>query len=330
MPRRRVWRRCVSVLTAPRRRAIARRSGPHDLPAPIPPIPVDPTDSRPGAEPVDSDRAPAARSPADGGDRGDSRRRHGSAGQEADRFSAASFDSRLIIDAAVDGGERVCRAGPRRPHARADRRARSRRRAGDPREISQHRRRRAVRRWARSQLEAPLRDRMIELADRVILEFRNEAPAIAQVQWEQARDCLAFAQELAPRRSSIAARRAYVDGHLTRIAAGSDRAGLEKAIARFPRGGAAGSRIARSVSRPRAHLCLFAVGHRRRSSRRSTEAEKRGYTRGRREQAQLGDAYRLRAERARAAAARLTARSASNNCTAPPRTTASASRISKG
>ena len=35
------------------------------------------------------------------------------------------------------------------------------------------------------------------------------------------------------------------------------------------------------------------------------EAEERGYTRGRREKAQLGDAYRMRAERARSAAARL-------------------------
>jgi hypothetical protein len=156
-----------------------------------------------------------------------------------------------------------------------------------------------------SRLEAPLRDRMIELADRVIHEFRAEAPAITEVQWQQARASLAFAQELAPRRSSIAAKRVYVDGHLTRIAAGNDRAGLEKAIGEFREA----ARLDSQWPDPYlglARIYAYSLRDVDALTEAIEEAEKRGYTRGRREKAQLGDAYRVRAERARSAAARLT------------------------
>jgi hypothetical protein len=156
-----------------------------------------------------------------------------------------------------------------------------------------------------SQLEDPLRERMIELADRVIHEFRNEAPAITELQWQQARDSLAFAQELGSRRSAIAARRAYVDGHLARIAAGTDRVGLDKAISEF-REAARLDSISPDPYLGLARIYAYSLVDVDALIAAIEEAEKRGYTRGRREKAQLGDAYRMRAERSRFAAARLT------------------------
>lgn len=147
-----------------------------------------------------------------------------------------------------------------------------------------------------------LRNRMVALADRVILEFRTEAPNISQVEWQHARDCLAFAQDLSSR-SSTAARRAYVEAHLVRIAA-RDRNGFEDAIRAFRESAEL------DPDSPDPYLGLARIYA---YSLRDVEplidaieqAEQRGYVRGRREQAQLGDAYRFRADRARASAARL-------------------------
>jgi serine/threonine protein kinase len=155
-----------------------------------------------------------------------------------------------------------------------------------------------------SQLEQPLRDRMIELADRVIHEFRTESPAITEEEWQQARASLAFAQELGPRRSSIAARRMYVDGQLTRIAAGDDRTQLDKAIGEFRESARLDSRSPDPYL-GLARIYAYSFNDVDALEGAIEEAEQRGYTRGRRERAQLGDAYRMRADRERAAAARL-------------------------
>jgi tetratricopeptide (TPR) repeat protein len=152
------------------------------------------------------------------------------------------------------------------------------------------------------QVRAPLRDRMVALADRTILEFRTESPSISEVEWQQARDCLAFARELSSR-SAIAAKRAYIDGHLLRIAA-KDRSGFEEAIRKFRES----ARLDPDAPDPYLGLArIYAY------SLREVEplidaiknAEQRGYEPGPREQAQMGDAYRFRADRTFAAAARL-------------------------
>lgn len=155
-----------------------------------------------------------------------------------------------------------------------------------------------------SQLEVPLRDRMIELADGVIHEFRTEAPAITEEEWQQARDSLVFAQELSPRRSSIAARRAYIEAHLTRIAADGDRTQVDKAISQFREA----ARLDPRSPDPYlglARIYAYSLGDVDALLGAIEQAEARGYTRGRRERAELGDAYRMRADRERAAAARL-------------------------
>ena len=152
------------------------------------------------------------------------------------------------------------------------------------------------------EVRAALRDRMVALADRVIAEYRTPMPNISQVEWEQARDSLAFAQELSSR-PEIAAKRAYIDAHLIRIAA-RDRTGFEEAVRAFRESARLDARS------PDPYLGLARIYS---YSLRDVdplieaieEAERRGYTSGPREQAQRGDAYRFRAERSRLAAASL-------------------------
>ena len=152
------------------------------------------------------------------------------------------------------------------------------------------------------EVRAALRHRMEALADRAIVEFRSESPSVSEVEWKQARDAIAFAQELSPR-STLAAKRAYIDAHLVRIAA-KDRAGFEEAVRGFRESARLDTEsfdpylgLARiyAYSLPEVEPLLDAID----------EAERRGYQSGPREQAQIGDAYRFRADRTRAAAAGL-------------------------
>jgi serine/threonine protein kinase len=152
------------------------------------------------------------------------------------------------------------------------------------------------------EVRAALRDRMVALADRAILEFRTESPSVSEVEWRQARDSIAFAQELSSR-SALAAKRAYIDAHLARIAA-KDRAGFEEAV----RGFRESARLDSQAFDPYLGLArIYAYSLREVEPLIDAieEAERRGYQRGPREQAQIADAYRFRADRTRAAAASL-------------------------
>jgi hypothetical protein len=152
------------------------------------------------------------------------------------------------------------------------------------------------------QVRAPLRDRMVALADRAILEFRSDAKVVSEVEWQRARDCIAFAQELSSR-PAIAAKRAYIDAHLARITA-RDRTGIEAAV----RGFRESARLDRQAPDPYLGLArVYAYSLREVEPLIDAikEAEQRGYPPGPREQAQIGDAYRFRADRTRAAAASL-------------------------
>ena len=152
------------------------------------------------------------------------------------------------------------------------------------------------------QVRVPLRDRMVALADRAILEFRTDSPSVSEVEWQRARDSIAFAQELSSR-SAIAAKRAYIDAHLARIAA-KDRTGFEAAV----RGFRESARLDAQAFDPYLGLArIYAYSLREVEPLIDAieQAEQRGYQRGPREQAQIGDAYRFRADRTLAAAARL-------------------------
>ena len=151
-------------------------------------------------------------------------------------------------------------------------------------------------------VRAPLRDRMVALADRAILEFRSESPNVSELEWQQARDSIVFAQDLSSR-SALAAKRAYIEAHLARIAA-RDRAGFEEAV----RGFRESARLDADTPDPYLGLArIYAYSLREVEPLIDAikEAERRGYQPGPREQAQIGDAYRFRADRTRAAAAGL-------------------------
>ena len=274
-----------------------------------------PADSGTGAQPVDSDRTAAARRPDNRGDRGDSAATAGGAGGRSVTCSVASFDAVLFVVLLSMAVQRVRRAGSRRPSAGADRRARRGGRAGDPtRGIRQHRRHGPASDWGRIAAggAAARSDGRARRSGDSRVPQRSPCHH-ARCSGQQARDSLAFAQELAPRRSSITAKRAYIDGtsgpHRRRH---RSRTGWKTRDRRISRSGAAGSAIARSVSRTRAHLRLLAVGRRRHSSRRSPRPNSAATHADAASARRLGDAYRLRAERARAAAAGSAVRSASN------------------
>lgn len=152
------------------------------------------------------------------------------------------------------------------------------------------------------QVRAPLRDRLVALADRTILEFRTGSPSVSEGQWQRARDSIAFAQDLSSR-SAIAGKRAYIDAHLVRIGA-RDRAGFEAAVRLFRES----ARLDPHAPDPYLGLArIYAYSLREVEPLIDAikEAEQRGYRPGAREQAQIGDAYRFRADRTRAAAASL-------------------------
>jgi tetratricopeptide (TPR) repeat protein len=138
-----------------------------------------------------------------------------------------------------------------------------------------------------------LTNRMIELADRTILEYRTEAPAVAQAQWAQANQCLDFATEISPSNTTVAGKRAYVQGQLARIANHPD-----EAIRHFRNA----SRLTPTL--PDAYLGLATVyaysAHDLDAFTQAVrDAEARGYTSGRRVRVWTGDLHLSLGERAR-------------------------------
>ena len=71
-----------------------------------------------------------------------------------------------------------------------------------------------------------LQEHMVSLAERAIMDFRNDV-LVTEVQWQQARTCLALATEIAPNDRRAAAKARYVDGQLARIAAQGQALGGE-------------------------------------------------------------------------------------------------------
>jgi TM2 domain-containing membrane protein YozV len=149
----------------------------------------------------------------------------------------------------------------------------------------------------------PLKDRLVELADRTILEFRSETPALSRTDWEHARNSLDLASEIAPSDNRVAAKRQYVQGRLAWMGA-TTRDGVERAI-RLLRDSA---RLDESSPDPYLGLAaIHAYSTRDLPALKAAinAAEARGYSRGRRERAELGDLHKVLGDRARLAARRL-------------------------
>ena len=165
-------------------------------------------------------------------------------------------------------------------------------------------------RW---RVSADLVNQMLQLADRTIVEYRNEPstsnpsrPAVGEAQWQQAQLALDFASSVAPSDLRVASRRTYVRGQQARIdeqlARTQDR--YRRAIRLFRE---AARMDQRSFDPYLGLASVFAYGTRDLEGLTSAvaEAERRGYTQGRRERLQFGDLHKTLADDHRTKAARL-------------------------
>jgi hypothetical protein len=82
-----------------------------------------------------------------------------------------------------------------------------------------------IRKWAvlglglQQQVNGPLRDRMVALAERPVAEYRSGSTAIGELRWRQAAICIALAADLSPGDARIESTRKVIEGHIERIRA---------------------------------------------------------------------------------------------------------------
>ena len=158
-------------------------------------------------------------------------------------------------------------------------------------------------------LRRAVTDRMLLIADRPIHDYRQDL-FVSQLQWQEAQRSLALAGELNDGDPQLAAKTALVDAHLTRISA-QDRGlsardrqkRLTTAMSRFIEA----ARFDSGSPDPyigQARINAYDLHDFDALVASLAEAERRGFTPGRREKTQLGDTLRYRADRAVEQAAR--------------------------
>jgi hypothetical protein len=155
----------------------------------------------------------------------------------------------------------------------------------------------------RMRVNRPLKRRLAAVADTVIADYRREEPTVGPSDWQQADKALEWARELAPKDATLRARQLTCEAHIERHAARTQpraaaRQMYASAIEKFRE---AAQIDARSfdpylgITR----IAVYALDDVDAAAAAIAEAEKRGYTSGRRERAQLGDGYMRRADRRR-------------------------------
>lgn len=141
--------------------------------------------------------------------------------------------------------------------------------------------------------------RMIASADRVILEYRNsDAPAVSESDWMRAEALLAKALDLDPGDKEIRGKRALAAGHISRIR-GTAR-GNAKLLAEARQKFEQAQELMPKSPDPwlgLARLYVYSLRDVDRAEEAIKNADKRGHETGKREKAQLGDAYLNRAQR---------------------------------
>ena len=154
-------------------------------------------------------------------------------------------------------------------------------------------------------VRAPLKERLLAQADRVIAGYRQDEPTVREAQWLSAVTWLTDALHLDPGDRAATARLRYCEGQLLRIDAEARRrkkqpAGevLQEAVARFQEAARLDTRwpdpylaVARSY--------VYGFDNVDAALTAMREAEQRGYRPGNRELMQLADGYRGRADRMR-------------------------------
>jgi hypothetical protein len=164
--------------------------------------------------------------------------------------------------------------------------------------------------FAAGAVDRPLAARMVELAEPTIADYRTDMPTAKQPQWKAASAALAIATDARPRDQRIRSRARYVEGHLLRIDAQGRspeqaRPILNRAVSAFRDA----ARLDESWPDPFLGLAaVHAYGLRDVDAvaQDVSEAARRGFTGGRREHAEVADAFSYRADQARTTAARAT------------------------
>jgi eukaryotic-like serine/threonine-protein kinase len=152
-------------------------------------------------------------------------------------------------------------------------------------------------------VKGAMKERLLSQADRVIADYRQDAPTVREAQWRDAATWITDVLNLDPGDRSAAARLRYCEGHLQRIDGETRRRkklsaaeSFREAVAKFEEAGRVDSRwpdpylgLARTY--------IYGLDDLDRAIPALKEAERRGYRPGNRELVQLADGYRSRADR---------------------------------
>ena len=149
----------------------------------------------------------------------------------------------------------------------------------------------------------PLKDRLVDVADLVIGDYRREEPTMGPAEWRQAQQALRWATQLSPADSELIGKLLTVEAHVIRLSArvqsaNAARQAYRRAVDRFR---AAAEKDERSfdpylgISR----VAVYGLDDVEQASAAIEEATKRGYVAGRRERALLGDGFLRRANNRR-------------------------------
>jgi tetratricopeptide (TPR) repeat protein len=153
-------------------------------------------------------------------------------------------------------------------------------------------------------LEHFLTQRSMELADRVIANYRTSLPTVREAQWKSARDVLARAAAVAPDDRQIRAALRYCEGHLHRINGEAKRTRRQFADAQKDLTNAVAAFREAAELRPNwpdpflglGRTFIYGLQDLDRGADALRQAEKFGYAPGERETQQLADGYRLRGD----------------------------------
>lgn len=144
-----------------------------------------------------------------------------------------------------------------------------------------------------------LKDKLTTSADRVLNDYRgSDSPTVREKDWQRAQAALARALELSPDDKNVKGKLRLCEGQILRINAGGHNQGKtwNDAKAKFEE---ARELIPKS---PDPHLGLarlhvYGLKDVEKAGQELREAERRGYSLGKREKAELADGYRDRADR---------------------------------
>jgi eukaryotic-like serine/threonine-protein kinase len=150
-----------------------------------------------------------------------------------------------------------------------------------------------------------LERRLTALADTVIADYRREEPTLGPAEWQQAQKAVQWALELSPRDSTLRAKQLTCDAHVMRHAARNQPRGSQSARQMYA-SAIETFRAAAGIDQRSfdpylgiTRVAVYGLDDVDQAAAAIVEAEKRGYTSGRRERASLGDGYLRRADRIR-------------------------------